>query len=496
MRYWLSLAVLAAACSSDGQAPMPDADTSHFEQNFSPNQMLPLDLLLVLDDSSSMTTVQQNLVAGFPVFINILTSLPVRPQMHLAVTTTSMGAGAFTANVPGCQAPDLGRFVDTPRSPQDPTACSTNHLNTGEHFFVDEDAGTTKNYVGDLATAFGCVASVGSNGCEFEQPMAAARAALGDPTMGVQAPPENAGFLRDDAVLGVMLITNEDDCSVPPNSELFDPNQNSPSDPLGPLSSFRCTEFGILCGGQPPPRQAAGPLANCGSNDGAAVTDPQHSLVPLQFYVDYFRRVKSDPNRVITAVVAGPADPFAVVIDQQTGFPSLQHSCQATNGTFGDPAVRLAGLVSAFGRAGVNNSICENSWADVWGMIANTIGRQLPNDCIANVLGDVQSGFSTPLLPAQDAVADPSRYSCTVEDIQHFGTPQQTLLDTLGPCQPAGQATGQCYAVIGDSKCTVSGVKLAICRNGFDPSNSFMPCPMGGSVADSVTTVLTCRTVH
>src|SRR5690242_785758 len=138
MRYWWSLAALVAGCSSDGQAAMPDADTGRFVQDFSPNPTRPVDLLFVMDDSSSMTTVQQNLVAGFPVFINILTSLPTRPNMHLAVTTTEMGAGAFTASVPGCQAPDLGRFVDTPRSTMDPTSCMSNHLNAGEHFFVDE----------------------------------------------------------------------------------------------------------------------------------------------------------------------------------------------------------------------------------------------------------------------------------------------------------------------------------------------------------------------
>ena len=495
MRYWLSLVALAAGCSSDGEAT-PDADTSHFEQDFSQNQMLPLDLLFVIDDSSSMTTVQANLSAGFPVFINILTSLPVRPQMHLALTTTSMGAGAFTPNVPGCMAPDLGNFVDSPRNPMDPTACTSNHLNVGEHYLIDEDAGATRNYTGDLATTFGCLANVGSNGCEFEQPLAAARAALGDPMMNLQPPSGNAGFLRDDSVLAVILITNEDDCSVPPDSQLFDPSQNALTDPLGPLTSFRCTEFGILCGGQMPPRQAAGPLANCASNDTRATTDPLHSLVPLQFYVDYLRRLKSDPKRVVAAAVAGPSDPFAVVIDQQTGFPTLQHSCQSTNGTFGDPGVRLTGLVDALGTGGLSESICQNSWSDVWSMIALKIGRALPNDCVANVVGDAQSGFTTPLLPAQDAVADSSRYSCTVKDIQYLGTPQQTTLDTLQPCQPGGQTSGQCYALIGDQKCTVSGVKLAICRNGFDPTNSAMPCPMGGSLANGVTTVLTCQTVH
>src|SRR5262249_17755381 len=162
------------------------------------------------------------------------------------------------------------------------------------------------NYSGDLATAFGCLAQVGASGCGFEHQMAAVRAALGDSTMNLPAPAGNANFLRNDAYLAIIWITNEDDCSAPPDSELFNPTQNALSDPLGPLASYRCTEFGILCNGQKPPRQAGGPYQNCVSNDGAAQSDPKNSLVPIQFYIDYFKRVKSIPNHVIAAAIAAP----------------------------------------------------------------------------------------------------------------------------------------------------------------------------------------------
>src|SRR5262249_14672551 len=142
--------------------------------------------------------------------------------------------------------------------------------------------GTVNNFSGQLSDVFGCIAQVGASGCGFEHQLAAVRAALGDPTMGPPAPPGNAGFLREDALLAIIWITNEDDCSAPATSLLFDPNQNQITDPLGPLSSSRCTDFGILCNGVRPPRTAAGPLSNCVSNDAAAITDPQRSLVPTQ----------------------------------------------------------------------------------------------------------------------------------------------------------------------------------------------------------------------
>ena len=51
--------------------------------------------------------------------------------------------------------------------------------------------------------------SFGDVGCGFQQPLEATYLALhGDV-------PENAGFLRDDALLVVVYIVDKDDCSVP-----------------------------------------------------------------------------------------------------------------------------------------------------------------------------------------------------------------------------------------------------------------------------------------
>jgi hypothetical protein len=61
--------------------------------------------------------------------------------------------------------------------------------------------------------------------------------------------PANAGFLRPGATLGVIFLTDEDDCSVR-SPTLFSPANAV----LGPLESFRCTRFGVTCedgGGTP-----------------------------------------------------------------------------------------------------------------------------------------------------------------------------------------------------------------------------------------------------
>ena len=109
---------------------------------------------------------------------------------------------------------------------------------------------------------FGCIAAVGENGCGFEHQLGAVARALG--ADGARAPVENDGFLRPDAALAIVLVSDEDDCSAPVTSPLYDAVQNlTLASAMGPPSSFRCSEFGHLCslnGGAParPSRFAPG----------------------------------------------------------------------------------------------------------------------------------------------------------------------------------------------------------------------------------------------
>jgi len=416
-----------------------------------------MDLLFMVDDSSSMTTVQQNLGMNFPVFINVLQQLPGGlPNIHIAITTSSMGAGAFTSSVPGCMAPDDGSFIDQIRSATDP-ACQTSRLNPGEHYFIASQDGSTNNFSGDLATAFACLAQVGANGCGFEHPLAAVERALGP-----DAPPENAGFLRDYAFLGIVLITDEDDCSAPPDSQLFDPSQNTNADPLGPLASFRCTEFGILCNGQSPPRMAAGPLSNCVSNDARARADPMHSLVPIQHFIDTYRQLKSSPERIRISAIAAPTDPFSIVVDQQTGFAALTHSCSSSNGTFGDPPVRIKQLVDSFGANGGITSICQNSYSDAISLIASGLAGMARRQCLGAPLANA-SDPAQPITLTNGQPVDPAQIQCSVKLVEGVGTPAQRETSDVPAC---GNGTGLCWRVFGDDGCPTAHTRVALCAAG------------------------------
>lgn len=128
------------------------------------------DLLFIVDNSGSMGDKQAKLVNSFSTFINWLIGGAV--DYHIAITTTDMDAT-------GAQ----GAFVGNPKV-----------LDT-----------TTPN----IAAAFQTNAVVGTGGSGDEKGLAASAAAV-SPAM-LAGP--NAGFLRDDARLYVVYVTDEQDAS-------------------------------------------------------------------------------------------------------------------------------------------------------------------------------------------------------------------------------------------------------------------------------------------
>jgi hypothetical protein len=173
--------------------------------------------------------------------------------------------------------------------------------------------------------------------------------------------------LRDDALLVVIMVTDEDDCSAPPTTDLYDPAKVPQ---YGALLSYRCTQYGIACNGQLPPYAAsAGDLTNC---QGATVAQGG-KLYEVSRYIDLFTKPKSQgglkerPENVILSVMAGPKTPVSTLlanpnpkppgpyvacpgpVDGTTCAVVLQHSCLAmTDPAFSaDPAVRIQQVVES-----------------------------------------------------------------------------------------------------------------------------------------------------
>lgn len=339
-----------------------------------------LDLLLVIDDSGSMFEEQAALAAALPVLVEQLGSTGL-PSLHIGVVSPNLGTGPY--NIAGCAgggddgALQAAALVEgcTPPSPEP---------------FVrdlpDGAGGRTTNYTGTLAETVSCVAQLGIAGCGFEQHLAAAVRAI-DPDH-----PTNAGFVRDDAKLAVVFLADEDDCSVS-SVEMFDTNQDSVEAPLGQLSSFRCTEFGVTCS-EGAIARAEATYTGCAARD-----DSPYLPHPREYAADLIAR--KGPGSVFAAAIVAPGDGFEVQTDDQGRF-DVADVCGAPDSD-GVPGIRFQGFLDELPGRAARYSICGADYTDE----VRDLGQRLAS--ISG--GPICLGGSIP---------DPS--TCRVFDVTGFET--------------------------------------------------------------------------
>ncbi|HEY4395315.1 MAG TPA: hypothetical protein VGP64_14695 [Polyangia bacterium] len=371
-----------------------------------------LDVLFMIDNSSSMTEMQQKLTDQIPQFVTALENLPTGlPNIHVAVVSSDMGAPGDVTSSIGCTlAGDQGAFQNMPRG-----FCTATTLQNGATFI--SNVGGVVNYTGSLSDTLSCIALLGDKGCGFENQLGSVARALG--ADGSPAPASNAGFLRPNAQLAIILLSNEDDCSAPPNTPLYSldvggSNQQNIMNALGPIANYRCNAYGHLCVDaasstscliEPPNHvpadaqiSASGATVNfteCESADGSGL------LSSVQGFVQGIRSLKADPdNQIVVGAIVAPPTPYTVTwAPAQNGqntqpgelWPQVEHSCgpagsddvnplateNPTDGSFGDPAVRISQFVHGFGDNGIVGSVCDPSYQTAVNAIVGKIGQRL-----------------------------------------------------------------------------------------------------------------------
>src|SRR6478609_5800192 len=123
-----------------------------FTENVNPD----IDIIFLVDNSSSMKLSQTNLLNNFPVFMNVLKGLPMGlPNVHIAVVSSDMGAGTGTGGCAGNGQAGLFQWGA-------PTA--TCPATTDGARFLSNVHGNA-NYTGDISQVFSCVAALGETGC-------------------------------------------------------------------------------------------------------------------------------------------------------------------------------------------------------------------------------------------------------------------------------------------------------------------------------------------
>jgi hypothetical protein len=165
MRRCLALALLAACSSS---SPLAPARITAAIVPATANRSV--DVLFLIDDSINLD-METSLKNAFPAFEQVLRENGL-PSLHIGVATSDLGTSAVGDATPG---PSFGTGAGSCAGTGKAGVLQTNGttLVTGA-YIDDEPAGSdarTTNYTGALADAFGAIASVGVNGCGFEQPL-------------------------------------------------------------------------------------------------------------------------------------------------------------------------------------------------------------------------------------------------------------------------------------------------------------------------------------
>jgi len=439
---------LLAGCP-DRSVSKPDVSQGRVEYKDIPVTVnRDVDILFVIDDSPSMLDKQTNLKANFPNFINVLNTIEGGlPNVHIGVVTSDLGSKGADDAQPGpgigtgpgmCSGNGKGGNLQTFGS----TAVTGNFISD-----IKDNTGMRQvNYTGTLSDAFTQIASAGANGCGFEQHIEAAKRALVNN-------PANAGFLRPTAYLAIIIVADEDDCSMS-HSTLI----GSDTATLGPLQSFRCTRFGIKCdqgGADSNAMNQVGPKGMCHSADDGAY------LTKIPDYVNTFKGLKADPNSVIVAAIAGVTSPFEVELRAPIGstqqIPALTHSCTYTDSSnsteVADPAVRIKQLLDSFPNRSTFSTICQQDLSGGLQLIAELLKSVIGSPCIDGTLADVDKNTPGP------------QYDCSVSDVTNYGkaNQQETVLpecDNLGT--PASSTNKPCWAMETDTANCAAGQHLTL----------------------------------
>ncbi len=181
-----SLLALTFACSETGITRQETVNV------FFQEPAERVDILIVVDNSGSMAPYQRNLGDNFNAFIQFFIDANV--DYHIAVTTTTIQKPEYTDQIPQC------------------TQALLNEIPNAGHI-VNGTVITSNTPDADLV--FRDLVNVGVCGAGFEMGLEAARLAFTPELLTTV----NAGFIREQAELSVIFVSDEEDVSPFPVNE-------------------------------------------------------------------------------------------------------------------------------------------------------------------------------------------------------------------------------------------------------------------------------------
>jgi hypothetical protein len=446
-RFWALLPALIVALSGgcierEGRPVNPCTQVT-VSQSIEVNNVDKVDLLFMIDNSNSMDLEQLSLVDQLPRMIRILASgdfdqdgcpgepgctpgpqdfRPVR-DLNVGVITSDMGIGAPSTPVSTCDGDFGDDGILRTQGRTDGAECMATYPSFMN--FQPDSGQTPEDFARDVA----CVAVAGTGGCGFEQQLEAILKAI-SPTaaqpwtatpfhvIGTPGAPDgldrpffrmtaghgnvaNDGFLRENAVLAIIPVTDEEDCSAA-DLGLFDPASATYSGDL----NLRCFEH----------RQALHPISRYVRGLLQARARPDLLIyapitgIPVDLVPEPDRPI--DYDALVSPDLAIRDDRMEERVDP-TMRSQLVPSCNVPGRGVAFPPIRIVQTAQALQEAGAGvtvQSICQDDYSGALLEIIRMIATALGDACLPRPLNVEADGRVScdvvSLLPSGGACAD------------------------------------------------------------------------------------------
>jgi hypothetical protein len=438
----LLLGLFALGCLERQGRPVNPCTQSAVAQAIEVDNVDRVDVLFLVDNSRSMREEQEVLALNFPEMVRILASgdfdldgnldgpddFDGVNDLNVGVITSDMGVFGLTVDT--CSDAEDGEDGVLRSVPGDPTNsdCLPNYppfLN----FTPPEDPMMLPAAAEDFGNQFGCVAQVGTNGCGFEQQLEAILKSISPRSSTVWTasdfdPPEflsgsrfgraddessngriidGRTFIRDNSVLAIIPVTDEEDCSAA-DEDLF----NEASTVFQGRLNLRCFR------------------------------NPD-ALYPVDRYVDGYLQLRERPDQLIFAPIVGiPPDlapdsstefqpnysailndprmqetpiipPMGTIEDAQ----ELEPSCNTPGLGVAFPPRRIVAVAQGLASAGAGvtvQSICQGDFRPALQAVIAKIRDALTQACLPRALPRRQNGE----VSCNVVVTPPSGMGCDV----------------------------------------------------------------------------------
>ncbi len=490
-------ALMLSACLDHPLKPVEYDKSEEAENTVAIAINKDVDVLFVIDNSGSMAEEQALLSKNFASFIGVLEAEDVSANYRLGITTTDAGNPRCPSTTPENGTLVLSSCLDRIATGEfkygtdDFSSTCSDFCTKGDKdltvrptttLYDDKPAPRkwierieTQSNISGVASnveAFQCYGPQGVAGCGFESHLESMYKALAKAEdKGSVA---NFGFLRPAAILSIVVITDEADCSYQQaQKDVFVGNKvywNDPNDPQ-PTSSL-CWKAGVECSGGSPNEchSANWGLSADKTTAVVDVPDAEAILKPVSEYISFVKTIEAakkdiDENqRILVSMIAGVPvgyDTRATELIYQDAlptdfpkFPNYQENfgigpgCIIGSPTDPDstavPPVREREFAEAFidADAAERNlySICQDDYSGALKSIADKIRDQIKPACMPNCVRDTN--------PDTDTIVEPN---CQLyeENFDNTRTPIAKCTEVQGVwTAPAGATV--CFATLTD----------------------------------------------